>query len=85
MSAITLSTQYPGKKEMRQKWLHFSEENYLGQDLVFSVKLQFDKTLVSVQNKIAVQTDFSFRNFWPKTNISSKKNFAFKKFWVQKT
>ena len=30
MSAITLSTQYPGKKEMHQKWLQFLEENYLG-------------------------------------------------------
>ena len=36
------------------------------QDLVFSVKLQFGKTLVSVQNKFTLQKDFWPRKFWTK-------------------
>ena len=37
----------------------------LVQDLVFSVKLQFGKTLVSVQNKFALQKDVSYDFIFP--------------------
>ena len=47
--------------------------------MVFSVKLQFGKTLVSVQNKFALQKDFLFRKFWTKNKYKFQK-----KFWVQK-
>ena len=57
--------------------LHFTNRE---QDLVFSVKLQFGKPLVSVQKKFALQKVFCSKIFGPKTNISSKKNFCFKIF-----
>ena len=53
---------------------HISD--YTGeQDLVFSVKLQFGKALVSVQNKFALQKDFLFRKFWTKNKYKFQEKF----------
>ena len=49
------------------------------QDLVFIVKLQFGKTLVSVEDKFALQKDFWFRNFWTKNKFMSKEKFLLQK------
>ena len=49
------------------------------QDLVFSVKLQFGKTLVSVQNKFALQKDFLFRKFWTKNKYKFQEKFLLQK------
>ena len=54
------------------------------QDLVFSVKLQLGKTLFLAQKtNLHFKKIFSSEIFGPKTNINSKKNDCFKKFWVQ--
>ena len=54
------------------------------QDLVFSVKLRFGKTLVSVQKKFALQKDFLFRKFWTKNKYKFQEKFWLKKCRVQK-
>ena len=56
---------------------------YRKQNLVFSVKLQFGKTLVSVQIKFALQKDFSFRKFWTK-KYKFQEKVLLQKFQVQK-
>ena len=58
--------------------------------MAFSVKLQFGKTLVLLQNEFVFEKEFRCKIFFfpkmfgSKTYISSKKNFEFKKFWVKK-
>ena len=59
------------------------------QDLVFSVKLRFGKTLVLVQNEFEFKEVFKskifcFKMFGLKEYISSKKNFGFGKFLVKR-
>ena len=49
------------------------------QDLVFSVKLQFGKTLVSVQNKFALQKDFLFTKFWTKNRYKFQEKILLQK------
>ena len=59
------------------------EELIHEQDLGFSVKLQFGKTLGLVQNKFSLQT-FLFKIFWTKNKYLSQEKFHFQIFWVQK-
>ena len=49
------------------------------QDLVFSVKLQFGKTLVSVQSKFSLQKDLLFTNFWTKKKYKTQEKFLLQK------
>ena len=63
---------------------HLALTNYKKQDLVFSVKLQFGKTLVSVQNKFALQKDFLFRKFWTKNKYKFQEKFFLQKIFGQK-
>ena len=57
-------------------------EKVVKQDLVFSVKLQFGKTLVSVQNKFVLQKDFCSEIFGPKTNVKFQENFLLQNFFM---
>ena len=60
MKNVEGKTKNEKQKMKTEKW---KMKNKKWQDFVFSVKLQFGKTLVSVQNKLALQKDFLFRTF----------------------
>ena len=55
------------------------EKKIWGQDLVFSVKLQFGKTMVSVQNKFALQKIKVRRKIFASKTFGSKKLKSMKK------
>ena len=54
------------------------------QDFVFIVKLQFGKTLVSVQNKFALKKVLVHKFLDQKQLLVTRNIFASKKIWVQK-